>query len=91
MRRRRHCRHFLHKETVFTSATVANDVGSQQWQWWGQATVVETEAAAGAHNNQPTNGSDMAAETAAAAGAVATAAAVAAAVVTAVMAATVAT
>jgi hypothetical protein len=33
--------------TVATIAAVANDVGSQQWQWWGQTTVAETEAAAG--------------------------------------------
>jgi len=36
---------------------------------------VETEAAAGAHNNQPTNGCDMATETAFAVAAAATAAA----------------
>jgi hypothetical protein len=52
-----HCCRFLCKETVVTIATVANDVGSQQWQWGGQAKVVKTEAAAGAHNIQPTNGS----------------------------------
>ena len=58
-------------------ATIANAVGSQQWQeWWGQATAVETEAAAGAHNNQPTNGSDMSAEMAFAAAFAARAAAV---------------
>ena len=39
-------------------ATITNDVGSQQWQWWGQAITAKTEAAAGAHNNQPTDGSD---------------------------------
>ena len=44
--------------------------------------MVETETVAGAHNNQPTNGSNMAAETASAALAVAMAAAVAVAVVT---------
>jgi hypothetical protein len=65
---RRHCRRFL------TIATVSNAVGSQQWQWWGQATAVETEAAAGAHNNKPTNISDMASETAFVTAAVATAA-----------------
>ena len=83
--RRRHCRRFLHKETVITIATIANDVSSQQWQWCGQATEVETEAAAGAHNNQLPNGSDMAAETAFTAEFVATLAAVAAAVATAVV------
>ena len=67
---------------VITNATLTNEDGSQQWQWWGQATVVETETAAGAHNNQPTNGSNMAAETASAALAVAMAAAVAVAGVT---------
>ena len=41
----------------FTIAAVANDVGSQQWQCWRQATVAETEAA-GAHNNQQTDGSN---------------------------------
>jgi hypothetical protein len=87
---RRHCCHFLCKETVVTIATVANDVGSQQWQCWGQATVVETEAVVGVHNNQPTNGSDMVAEIAFAAAAAATAAAMAAAVATAAMAAMVA-
>ena len=76
------------QEMVVTVATVANDIGSQQWQWWGQATAVETEAAVGAHNNQPTNGSDMVAEMAFAAVAAATAAAVAAAVVKLAMAAT---
>ncbi len=55
MRRRRHCHCFLWKETVVAIATVADDVGSQQCQWWGQATAMETEAAVGAHNNQPTN------------------------------------
>ena len=48
---------------------------------------METDAVAGAHNNQPTSGSDMAAETAFVAAAAATAAAVAAAVATAAMAA----
>ncbi len=57
-------------------------------QCWGQATAAETEAAAGAHNNQPTNGSDMAAETTFSAALLATVAAVAAAVVMAAMAAT---
>jgi hypothetical protein len=93
-RRRHHCRCFLRKETVVEIATITNeDVGSQQWQWWGQATAVETEAAVGAHNNQPTNGSNIAAEAAAAAAAAAavaaaTTAAVAAAVAMAAMAAT---
>ncbi len=72
---------------VVAIATIANDVGSQQWQWLGQTTAVETEAAAGAHNNQPTNGSNMAAETAFAVAAAAKAAAVAAAVAAAAMAA----
>ena len=36
---------------VATIAAVANVIGSQQWQWWGQTTAVETEAAAGALNN----------------------------------------
>jgi hypothetical protein len=91
MRRHCHCRRFLCKETVVTIATIANDVGSQQWQWWGQAMVVETEAASGAHNNQPTNGSDMTAEMALfAVAAVVSAAAVAAEVATAAMSATVA-
>jgi hypothetical protein len=87
---RPHCRHFLCKETVVvvTIATVANDVGSQQWQRWEQAMVVETEAAAGAHINQPTNGSNMAAETVFAVAAAATVAAVAAAEAMAAMAAT---
>ena len=71
-----------------TIATIVNDVGGHQWQWWGQAMAVETEAAAGAHNNQPTNGNNMAAETAFTAAAAATAAAVAVAVATAAMAAT---
>ena len=31
---------------------------SKQWQRWGQATAAETEAAVGAHNNQPKGGSD---------------------------------
>jgi hypothetical protein len=44
--------------TAATIAAVANDIGSQQWQWWGQAMASETEAAAGAHNIQPTDGSD---------------------------------
>ena len=44
--------------TVATIAAVANNVGSQQWQWWGQATAAEIEAAVGAHNNQLTDGSD---------------------------------
>ena len=48
---------------------------------------METDAAVGAHNNQPTNGSNMAAETAFAAAEAATAAAVAAAVATAATAA----
>ena len=74
------CRRFLCKETFVRIATIANAVGSQQWKWWGKATAVET------HNNQPTNGSDMAAETAFTAAAAATAAAVAAAVATAAMA-----
>jgi hypothetical protein len=89
---RRHCHYhrFLRKETVVTIATIDNDFGSLQWQWWEQVTTVETEAAEGAHNNQPTNGSDMAAETAFAAAAAATTAAVAAAVATAAMVATVA-
>ena len=53
--------------------------------------VVETEAASGAHNNQPTNGSDMTAEMALfAVAAVVSAAAVAAEVATAAMSATVA-
>ena len=40
---------------IATIAVIANDIGSQeQWQWWGQA----IEAAARAHNNQPTDGSD---------------------------------
>jgi hypothetical protein len=43
---------------VATINAVANDIGSQQWQWWGQAMVAETEAAAGAHTTQPTDGSD---------------------------------
>jgi hypothetical protein len=60
--RRCHCRCFLCKESFVTIATIANDVSSQQWQWLGQATAVEIEAAAGAHNNQLTNGSNMAAE-----------------------------
>jgi hypothetical protein len=64
MRRCHHCRHLLCKETVVTIATIAHDVDSQQWQWWGRATAVETETVAGAHNNQPTNDSDMATETA---------------------------
>ena len=89
-RHRRHCHRFLCKETVVTIATVTNDIGSQQWQWWGQATVVETEAVVGVHNNQPTNGSDMVAEIAFAAAAAGTAAAMAAAVATAAMAAMVA-
>ena len=74
-RRRRHCHRFLCKKAVVTIATITNDVHSQQWQLWGQATAVETEAAAGAHNNHPTNGRDMATETAFAAVAAATAAA----------------
>jgi hypothetical protein len=86
-RRRRHCRCFLRKETVVAITTITNDIGSQQWQWWGQARAVETDAAVGAHNNQPTNGSNMAAETAFAAAEAATAAAVAAAVATAATAA----
>ena len=86
----RHCCRFLRKETVVRITTITNDVGSQQWQWRGQATAMELEAAAGAHNNQPTNGSDVAAETAFAAAAAATAAAVAAAVATVATAATVA-
>jgi len=85
-----HCRHFLRKEAVVTIATVTNDFGSQLWQWWGQATVVETEAAAVAHNNQPTKGSDMSAEMAFTLAAAATATAVAAAVATVAMVATVA-
>jgi hypothetical protein len=89
-RHRRHCHRFLCKETVVTIATVTNDIGSQQWQWWGQAMVVETEAVVGVHNNQPTNGSDMVAEIAFAAAAAGTAAAMAAAVATAAMAAMVA-
>ena len=36
---------------VATIAAVANVIGSQQWQWWGQTMAVETEAAAGALNN----------------------------------------
>jgi hypothetical protein len=44
--------------TVATIAAFANDIGSQQWQWWGQATAAEIEAVAGAHNIQPTDGSD---------------------------------
>jgi len=87
-RRRCHCRRFLCKETFVTITTVVNNVGSQQWQWWGQATQVETEAAAGAHNNQPTNGSNTAAEKVFAAAAATTATAMAAAVATAAMAAT---
>ena len=87
MGRRRHCRRFLCKETVVSIATIANDVGSQQWQWWGQAMAVETEAAAGAHNSQPTNGSNMAADTAFVAAAALTSVAVAAAVATAATAA----
>jgi hypothetical protein len=79
MRRRPHCHRFLCKETCVTIATIANDVGSRQWQWWGLATLAETEAAAGAHNNQPTNCSYMAAEKAFAVAAAATAAAVVAA------------
>ena len=67
------CRRFLCKETFVRIATIANAVGSQQWKWWGKATAVETEAAVGAHNKQPTNGSDMAAETAFTAAAAATA------------------
>ena len=49
MLRRHHCHPFLCKETFVTIAIVANNVGSQQqqWQWWGQATAVETEAAVG--------------------------------------------
>ncbi len=53
--------------------------------------TVETEAVAGAHNNQPTNGSNMGAEMAFVAAAAATAAAMAAAVATAAMVATAAT
>ena len=89
MRHRRHCLRFLCKETFVTIATIANNVGSQQWQWCGQATMVETEAAAGAHNNQPrTNSSNTAAEKVFSAAAATTAAAMAAAVATAAMAAT---
>ncbi len=40
---------------VTAVVTSGNDVSSQQRQWWGQATAAETEAAAGAHSNQPTN------------------------------------
>ena len=53
--------------------------------------AVETEAVAGAHDNQPTNSRDMTAETAFTAAAAAMAAAVAAAVATAAMSSTVAT
>jgi hypothetical protein len=49
--RRHHCRCFLCKETGVTIATVANDVDSQQWQWWWQATAANTEAVAGAHSS----------------------------------------
>jgi hypothetical protein len=49
-----HCRHFLRKEKVVTLATVANDVGSQQWQWWGQATSVENRGRGGG-TKQSTN------------------------------------
>ena len=52
---------------------------------------METEAAVGAHNNQPANGSDMTAETVFAAEFAATATAVAVAVAMAAMAATAAT
>jgi len=85
-----HCRRrlFLHKDTVVTIATVAHDIGSQQWQWWGQATSVKKEAAVGAHNNQPTIGSVMATETASAAAAAAKVTAVAVAVARAPMAST---
>ena len=76
-----HCRRFLCQEMV---VTIANDVGSQQWQWWGQATAAETEAAVGAHNNQTTDGSDSE-ETDFVVAAAATAAAVAAAVATAAL------
>ena len=62
MCRRCHCRHFLRNETVVTIANVANDVSSQLWQCWRQATAVETEAVAEAHNNQPTKISNMVAE-----------------------------
>ena len=55
-------------------------------QCWGQATAAETEAAAGAHNNQPTNGSGMAAETTFSATLLAPVAAVASAVAMAAMA-----
>jgi len=60
---------------------------AQLWLWGGGG----RQAVARAHNNQPTNGSDMAVEMAFAAVAAATAAAVAAAVATAAMVATVAT
>ena len=59
-RRRCHCRRFLCKEAVVTIATITNDVHRQQWQLWGQAKAVETEAAEKAHNNHPTNGRDIA-------------------------------
>jgi len=34
------------------------DVGSQQWQWWGQATAAKKDAVMETHINQPTDGSD---------------------------------
>ena len=37
---------------------VCKGVGSQQQQLWGQGLAAETEAGTGAHNNQPTIGSD---------------------------------
>jgi len=61
-----------------------NEIGSQQWQCWGQAMEAETEAAAGAHNNQPTDGSNSNRKSIRGAAA-AMAAAVAAAVVTVAM------
>jgi hypothetical protein len=44
--------------TVGETVTSDNNVDSQQRQWQEQATAVETEAAAGSHNNQPTDGSN---------------------------------
>ena len=44
--------------TVAPIDAITIDNGSQQWQWLGQATAAETEAATGEHNNQPTDGRD---------------------------------
>ena len=40
------------------SIVILHSIHRLRTKWWGQATAAETEAAAGVHKNQPTDGSD---------------------------------